>query len=268
MGQPDDAIRGVVDSVFDPRRSASENMGRIRDALSQFGSPDGRDQEQVLAFRVTDEIKRRRGSVLEQALQTASADVDPRGPVRYPLPDQQRGAVDPAHGAGRSLDNGLSLLVAEQQREHAVILTRNRDLGEAERLLVSSSETFRAHGDTVGLFMTLADLGIVAMLQGYSLASSGRPDLSADTYARAKHLFLESLRLRYLSGRDETTYIIRFNLGELAKSMYDAAERLWADDSGMASWLFREALEVARETRDAELVQELQEGLLSYGITS
>jgi hypothetical protein len=268
MGQLDDIIGGVVDGAFDPRRSDSENMGRIRDALSQFGSPGGRDQDQVLALRVMDEIKRRRGSVPEQALRTASADPDPGGPAGYPPPDRQRGAAGPAGGGGggASLGDWLILLVAEKQREHAHILIQNEDLGAAERLLVSSIETFRAHGDTPGVFMTLCDLGVVAMLQGRSLASSGRPDLAADTYARAKHLFLESLRLRYLSGPDEATDGIRINLGNLATNMYYAAEMLWANDQGTATWLFREALVAARETRNAEFVLEIQNGLLSYGI--
>lgn len=268
MERPDHLIGRVIDGAFDPRRSDSENAECIRDALSQFEPPGDRDQDQALTFSMMDAIARRRGSVVEQAIGGASPGPDARGPAPVPSsssPTEVRGQDGLAGWAGLSFGDALIMAVAEKQREHALSLAYGGDFAEAKRFLISSIDKFRVFGDTYGLYAAIWELGVVFALQGEAQVSSGRPDLAADAYTRAKELVQESLRLRYQAGvgvADE----VRVNIANLAAATWRAAATLWPDDRETASWLYREALDTAGESGDTELVQEMQEKLRSYGI--
>jgi hypothetical protein len=61
-------IEGAVEHEFEPDRSYSENMAQITNYLDQFGSPDDDIAGQQRELAVEDEIRRRGGSVIDEAL--------------------------------------------------------------------------------------------------------------------------------------------------------------------------------------------------------
>jgi hypothetical protein len=71
MGYPEDFVDDAVKESFDPRRTRPENMLRIHDTLSQFGSPHDRDGQQEQDFALEDAIRRKEGSIAEQAARRA-----------------------------------------------------------------------------------------------------------------------------------------------------------------------------------------------------
>ena len=135
----------------------------------------------------------------------------------------------------------------------------------AAKLLESSIQTFRAFGDSYGVFAAVSELGTVYGLLGYDQASSGQPDLAFASFMQAKAYFFESMQLRFEAVAVDRMNIIRQNMMELAKSMLIAGEALWSTDSAMASRFFQEVLEIARQYGATEFLHEIQDRLRPYG---
>src|SRR5580658_1193651 len=225
----DSMIDNVVDQVFNSMRTDSENADIIRDRLSQFGWPTDRDQDQALTYCITDAVARRRGSVIEQALRVAGA----TDPVQDGAPswsaelseEYTRARPAPPVGNTRwSPSEEVFLRIAEEGRIYSRTMAECGYYTSAAKLLESSIQTFRAFGDSYGVFAAVSELGTVYGLLGYDQASSGQPDLAFASFMQAKAYFFESMQLRFEAVAVDRMDIIRQNMMELAKSMLIAGE--------------------------------------------
>ena len=266
-------VESVIDQVFNASLPDSENAARVRDALSLYGLPDGRDQDQALTYSIENGIARRRGTVIEQALNWAASGQGTCDASPVPAADDgtaNSSAADsntsPAAGAG---DGTAQILATAMELVDAAcaIRTQDGDLAEAERYLLRSIEIFGLYGDRglVGLIAAKFELAMVYGNWGYALASSGRPDLAVDLYIRAKELSLENLRLRDQAGASHLSGPVQTHLVQVAVNMCHAAEALWPADRITASRLFRETLEMATATGNADFIQQTQDRLRPYG---
>jgi hypothetical protein len=199
-------IESAVKHRFDPGRSHSENMSRIRSYLDQFGSPRDGAAYRRRDLAIEDALGRRMGTVAEQALRVGAGPRAEHAAQAGPAVAQAGPAVRIDGFVGSlSYPAAMRLAQAEKLQQLARHHINQRNNAEARRLLSQCMDIFERMHDEFGQASVFDDLGVIHVNEGKDLLSQGKPKRARKSFELAKPLYYRSLQAFSRLGPQRTT---------------------------------------------------------------